>query len=366
MRLARIIRSRSKNMTADIRTSETETETETETTDPLAIFRLQASHFARSIFSENTRKAYYAMSISAGLGIFFLYFAHINYTPRISLTDSIMLLFSALIIGIIFSLTMAGLFIFPSFIWRDLVEDFSEDQSLRFKYILHRQGVTLFLFIVLGLCALLFENFREYSLILIIFILLLWPISMFAHNEKLKKHATALAINALIMSVCTYTLVTLVLHGVEDIPNSDLKESTTRIIVFVSFTFVLFANIFIASLKRASATNTLLIAFSLLIAILIATQSTAAIPKGIMRTLGLGSFQADEIVLTDELCDYFQSIDQSKIKRINKKSCALIKPWVLWKGEDATLIRIKNTKYQIEKKHINIMSYDVYGTSPPE
>ncbi|WP_095190842.1 hypothetical protein [Pseudomonas sp. Irchel 3E19] len=347
-------------MTADITTSETAT------TDPFAIFKFQARRFAHSIFSENTRKAYYAISISAGLGIFFLYFSHINYTPRISLTDSIMLIFSALIIGIIFSLTMAGLFIFPSFIWRDLVEDFGEDQSLRFKYILHRQGIALFLLIVLFLCVLLFESIREYSLIFIICILLLWPISMFANNEKLKKHATALAINALIMSVCTYTLVTLVLHGVEDIPDSSFKEPTTRIIVFASFTFVLFANIFIASLKRANATNTLLIAFSLLTAILIATQSTAAIPKGIMRTLGLGSFQANEIVLTDELCDYFRSIDQSKIKRINKKSCLLINPWILWKGEDATLIRIKNTKYQIEKKYINIMSYDVYGTSTPE
>jgi len=42
----------------------------------------------KSFFSEDIRKTYYAISVLSGLMIFFIYFSHINYTPKISITDS--------------------------------------------------------------------------------------------------------------------------------------------------------------------------------------------------------------------------------------------------------------------------------------
>ncbi|WP_323161671.1 hypothetical protein [Pseudomonas fluorescens] len=325
-------------------------------------FKRQVLHFATSLLSEEIRKAYYAFSIIAGLGIFFIYFSHINYTPRISLTDSVMLLFSALIIGVGSSLIMAGLFILPSLAWKDILEKNLEgEQSQRFRYLFFRQGIALIALVIFSLSAVLYDDFRPYLLMAILATPIAWLIIMFSLNEELKNNAIALALNTFVMIICTLMLINIALHGVEDIADSDLKETTARIIIFMSIAFVLLINITIASFKKPGVLKTILGALALLAAILIASQSIATIPKGVMHILGLGSFRAEEIIIDNELCSYFKDIDPSKTQRLDANSCSIKKAWILWKGEDAILVRIKNVKYQIDKKNIKLISYEIFN-----
>ena len=331
--------------------------------DPLAVIKQNILFFLRSILSEERRKAYYAISIVSGLVIFFIYFSHINYTPRISLTDSVILLFSALIIGVGFSLVMAGLFILPSMVWRDiLTKELNGEQGKRFKYLFTRQGIILALMIGLTLCATLYEKYRTYLIISILSIALLGIIILAVKNNELRKNITALLLNSFIMCICTIMLITIAMHGVEDIKDAAIKETTARAFVFASLAAVLLFNVFIASLNDMGFIKTTLSALGLLLAIFVATQSISVIPKGVMHTLGLGSFRAEEIILNNELCDYFKTLNPSNIQSLTQQSCTLKKPWILWKGEDAILIKIEDMKYQIDKKDIKLIAYKTFNT----
>jgi hypothetical protein len=330
--------------------------------DSFEKFKRHALNFAASLLSEDTRKAYYAFSIIVGLSIFFIYFSHINYTPRITITDSVMLLFSALIIGVGSSLIMAGLFILPSLAWRDILEkNLQGNQAQRFRYLFFRQGIALLALFTFSLAALLYDEYRPYLLIAILTTVIGWLIIMFAKNEELKYNLIALSLNAFFMIICTLMLINIALHGVEDIADSGLKETTARFIVFMSVIFVLLINIAIASFEKPGVFKTMLGALALLAAILIASQSVATIPKGVMHILGLGSFRAEEILIDNELCSYFKEIDPSKTQRIDATTCSLKRTWILWKGEDAIFIRIQNMKYQIDKKNIKLISYEIFN-----
>jgi hypothetical protein len=334
--------------------------------DSLEAVKQHVREFLKSLFSEEKRKAYYAISTLTGLLIFFIYFSHINYTPRISLTDSILLLFSALIIGVGFSLVIAGLFILPSLAWKDLLEkNLPDEQPKRFKYILLRQGIALFLLINLALGAMLYSDYRTYCFMGFLASGLLWFVIMLVKGEELPKNAIALALNTLVMSLCALMVINIALHGVESIVDAELKETTARMYVFFSLMLILFINVFLASFKKTGVTETVLSALGLLFLIFIATQSLATIPKGVMHILGLGSFRAEEIVLKNELCDYFKKNDEKNVKPLNSQTCSLTKPWILWKGEDTVLIMIKNIKYQIDKKDIKLISYESFDVDSP-
>ncbi|WP_122611269.1 hypothetical protein [Pseudomonas viridiflava] len=330
--------------------------------DSLEAVKQHVRELMKSLFSEEKRKAYYAISTLTGLLIFFIYFSHINYTPRISLTDSILLLFSALIIGVGFSLVIAGLFILPSLAWKDLLEKIlPEEQPKRFKYILYRQGIALFLLISLALGAMLYDDYRKYCFMGFLATGLLWFLIMLVKGEELPKNAIALALNTLVMSLCALMVINIALHGVEGILDAEVKETTARMFVFISLVLILFINIFLASFKKTGLIETVLSALGLLFLIFIATQSLATIPKGVMHILGLGSFRAEEIVLKNELCDHFKKIDEKKVTPLTNQTCSLAKPWILWKGEDTVLIMIKNIKYQIDKKDIKLISYKTFN-----
>lgn len=257
---------------------------------------------------------------------------------------------------------MAGLFILPSLAWKDILEKNLEgEQSQRFRYLFFRQGIALIALVIFSLSAVLYDDFRPYLLMAILATPIAWLIIMFSLNEELKNNAIALALNTFVMIICTLMLINIALHGVEDIADSDLKETTARIIIFMSIAFVLLINITIASFKKPGVLKTILGALALLAAILIASQSIATIPKGVMHILGLGSFRAEEIIIDNELCSYFKDIDPSKTQRLDANSCSIKKAWILWKGEDAILVRIKNVKYQIDKKNIKLISYEIFN-----
>jgi hypothetical protein len=188
---------------------------------------------------------------------------------------------------------------------------------------------------------------------------------MLVKGEELPKNAIALALNTLVMSLCALMVINIALHGVESIVDAELKETTARMYVFFSLMLILFINVFLASFKKTGVTETVLSALGLLFLIFIATQSLATIPKGVMHILGLGSFRAEEIVLKNELCDYFKKNDEKNVKPLNSQTCSLTKPWILWKGEDTVLIMIKNIKYQIDKKDIKLISYESFDVDSP-
>ncbi|AXI60797.1 hypothetical protein DLD99_10025 [Pseudomonas kribbensis] len=337
-----------------------------QSTDSLETVKQQIREFMKSLFSEEKRKAYYAMSTITGLLIYFIYFSHINYTPRISLTDSVILLFSALIIGVGFSLVVAGLFILPSLAWKDLLEkDLPDEQPKRLKYIFINQGIALFFLINLALGAALYSEYRTYFIIALVATGLLWFLIIFSKGEKPLRNTIALLLNTFVMSICTLMVINIALHGVENIGDAEVKETTARMYVFFSLLIILAINVFFASFKKTGAIETTLSALGLLFVIFVATQSLATIPKGVMHILGLGSFRAEEIVMKNELCDYFKKLDEKQIKTITPQTCSLTNPWILWKGEDAALIMIKNIKYQIDKKDIKIISYKSFDFNSP-
>ncbi|WP_285436136.1 hypothetical protein [Pseudomonas sp. fls2-241-R2A-110] len=314
----------------------------------------------QSFLSEDTRKTYYAISLLSGLMIFFIYFSHINYTPKISITDSVMLIFSALVIGVGFSLILAGLFILPALIWKEMLGDsITGERKQRFKYLAIRQGVLPLALLILALCMTLYPKHFQWFAMGLAFSVLLWFFSLIG-DEKIGRHILAFICNGFVLSICTFMLINIAMHGVEDIKNAEEREMMTRFYLFSALTMTVLYNLFVASfedfgLKEASVGAGLLLA-----SIFLSTQSIATIPKGVMHILGQGSFRANEIILNGEICDYFKSKNPSKTEQLSTQTCSLKEPWILWKGDDVIMIKIQRTKYPIDRKDIKIFSYDVF------
>lgn len=314
----------------------------------------------RALLSEDIRKTYYAISSLSGLMIFFIYFSHINYTPKISLTDSIMLIFSALVIGIGFSLILAGLFILPALIWKEMLGDsIRGERQQKFKYLAIRQGILPLVLIALALCMTLYKEGFPWFAMMFISSLIIWFITIIG-DEKIWRHILALICNGFVLIVCTLMLINIALHGAEDIKNAEERETIARFYLFATLTMTVIYNLFVASVKEFGFKEVSIGAIILLASIFLSTQSVATIPKGVMHILGQGSFRASEIILTGELCDYLKKIDPKKLEQLSTQSCSLKDPWILWKSEDVVLIKINRIKYQIDKKDIKLFAYEVF------
>jgi hypothetical protein len=314
----------------------------------------------KSFFSEDIRKTYYAISVLSGLMIFFIYFSHINYTPKISITDSVMLIFSALVIGVGFSLILAGLFILPALIWKEMLGDsITGDRKQRFKYLAIRQGALPLALLILALCMTLYPAHFQWLAIGLGFSVLLWFVSLIG-DTKIWRHILAFVCNGFVLTVCTFMLINIAMHGVENIKNAEEREMMTRFYLFATLIMTVLYNLFVASFEDFGLKEVSVGAGILLISIFLSTQSIATIPKGVMHILGQGSYRANEIILSGEICDYFKSKSPTKTEQLSTQSCSLKEPWILWKGDDVIMIKINRTKYPIDKKDIKIFSYDVY------
>lgn len=316
----------------------------------------------RSFISEDNRKTYYAISILSGLMIFFIYFSHINFTPKISITDSVMLIFSALVTGVGFTLILAGLFILPALIWKELLgNSITGDKIERFNYLAARQGALPLILLPLAICMTLYPDYFQLSAIFLTTSVLLWLVFLLIDSPSIGRHIFAFVLNGLVLTICTMMLINIAMHGVEDISSAKERESMTRFYLFSSLIFTVIYNLCIASLEDFNLKTVSIGAGVLLAAIFLSTQSISTIPKGVMHILGQGSFRANEIILNGEICDYFKTKEPKMLEQTSTKSCSLNKPWILWKGEDVILIKINKTKYPIDKKDISIFSYDVYS-----
>lgn len=315
----------------------------------------------RSFISEDNRKTYYAISIFSGLMIFFVYFSHINFTPKMSIADSAMLIFSALVIGVGFSLILAGLFILPALIWKEMLgSSIVGDRTKRFRYLAVRQGILPTALLIQSLCMTLYPNYFQWLAIGLVVSLLIWLVSLIG-DASIGRHLFTFVCNGLVLTICTFMLIHIAMHGVEDIKNSQQRETITRFYLFATLMATVLYNLCVASFEDFGFKTVSVGAGLLLASIFLSTQSIATIPKGVMHILGQGSFRANEIILNGEICDYFKSKVPKKLEQLSAQSCSLKEPWILWKGDDVILIKIDRTKYPINKKDIRIFSYDVYS-----
>lgn len=315
-------------------------------------------HF-KLIFSEEKRKAYYAIATILAVMIFFLYFSHINYMPKLSLTDSTLLVFSAIFIGLTFTLCLLGLFILPTLVWKDILQDRLFKTDSPFCYLFTRQTLPLSGLITLGPCLLLDTDLHQYLIIGLISLVLIWITWLAVNADALWKNLLAAAINTLVMVICFALLIYIAKHGVEDVSNAEDKDTLATTYLFSSVLAILIFNTFSSSIGTLNVQTTLVLGLVLLCMIFGATQSWAMIPKGVMHQLGLGSFRAHQLLLSGDLCIFFKK--EPSLKTLNKKPalCSLDSPWVLWSGEEAILIRINDVKYAIPRSDAKLLSYNV-------
>ncbi|OLF52806.1 hypothetical protein [Pseudomonas chlororaphis] len=315
-------------------------------------------HF-KTIFSEEKRKTYYAIATTMAVMLFFLYFTHINYTPKLSITDSTILVFSAIFIGLGFTLCLLGLFILPTLIWKEFLQGILIEKKKAFCYLLSRQTIPLSGLITLGPCLLLDTDLHQYLVIGLISLILIWVTWLAVNVDALWKNLQAAAINTIVMLVCFAILIYIAKHGVEDIKDPENKNSLATIYLFGGVLAILLFNTFSSSIGTLNIQETLVLGLVLMCVIFGGTQSWAMIPKGVMHQLGLGSFRANQLLISGDLCIFFKDEPSLKILNEKPKLCALDHPWILWSGEEAILIRIKDIKHAIPRSDAKLLSYDV-------
>ncbi len=313
----------------------------------------------KTIFSEDYRKAYYALCLLFGLLIFFLYFSHIGYVPRISLTDSAVLLFSAIFVGIAITACLAGLFILPTIVWRDFLGRYL-DHSSRYKaawYLLLHQSGVLAIVLALSIYTIAGNETAAYARIGVVFVLGCWLVVLFLKGDwkEFRCNVAAGLVNFIVMVLCAVMLFYIAQHGAEGIKDVSEKENLTLTFFLGSMAVVLFCNMLITSIENLKPLHVLVGSLLLLLSVLLAARSWAVIPKGVMNTLGLGSFRAHELLISGESCAYFKGQSQYEAVGDSGVLCKLKKPWVLWNGEETTLIRYGDLKYLLPKEQTKLL-----------
>ncbi|MBA1183970.1 hypothetical protein [Stutzerimonas nitrititolerans] len=315
------------------------------------------------VFSEENRKAYYVLCLLFGLLIFFLYFSHIGYVPRISLTDSAVLLFSAIFVGVGFTACLAGLFILPTVVWRDFLGaylDRSDRRKAAWYLLLHQSGL-LAVVLALTIYAIMQSETFAYALIGMVACCMWWLVLLLLKGNRKEFWCNFVAglINFVVMAFCAVMLFYIAQHGTEDIKNAGEKEYLTLAYFFGGMTLVLFFNTLATSIENLKPLHVLAGSILLLLCLLLATRSWVAIPKGVMHTLGLGSFRAHELLISGESCAYFKGQPQYEAVGDSESLCKLKKPWVLWNGEETTLIRYGDLKYLLPREQAKLLVFPV-------
>jgi len=210
--------------------------------------------FFETLFSEANRKAYYALCVLFGLLIFFLYFSHIGYVPRISLTDSAVLLFSAIFVGIVFTACLAGLFILPTIVWRDFLGRYL-NRAGRYKaawYLLLHQSGVLAIVLALSIYAITGNENVAYARIGVVFVVVCWLVWLFLNGDwrEFGCNVAAGLVNFFVMVLCAVMLFYIARHGAEAIKDGDEKAYLTIASFFGGMGFVLFCNTLATSLEN--------------------------------------------------------------------------------------------------------------------
>ncbi|MGE4338423.1 MAG: hypothetical protein AB7E55_20950 [Pigmentiphaga sp.] len=313
----------------------------------------------KTLFSEEYRKTYYALCLLFGLLMFFLYFSHIGYVPRISLTDSAVLLFSAIFVGIGFTVCLAGLFILPTVVWRDLLGSYLDRTDRRkaaWYLVVHQSGV-LAVVLALSIYAVMRNETFTYALIGMVSCCAWWLVALFikGNAKEFWCNVAAGLVNFIVMAFCAVMLFYIAQHGTEGIKDADEKVYLTLTYFLGGMGFVLFCNTLATSIENLKPLHVLAGSLLLLLLVFLATRSWAVIPKGVMHTLGLGSFRAHELLLSGELCAYFKGQKQYEAIGDSGSLCKLKKPWVLWHGEETTLIRYDDLKFLLPKEQAKLL-----------
>ena len=289
--------------------------------------------YFETILSEVNRKAYYSLCVLFGLLIFFLYFSHIGYVPRISLTDSAVLLFSAIFVGIVFTVCLAGLFILPTIV------------------------------LALSIYAISGSEMVAYARIGVVSSVVGWLIFLLLNGDwkEFGCNVAAGLVNFVVMVLCAVMLFSIARHGAEGIKDVSEKENLTFTFFLGSMAALLFCNMLITSIENLKSLHVLVGSLLLLLSVLLAARSWAVIPKGVMNTLGLGSFRAYELLISGETCAYFKGQPYYEAVGDSDDLCKLKKPWVLWNGEETTLIRYGNLKYLLPREQTKLLISPVAG-----
>lgn len=321
--------------------------------------------YFETILSEVNRKAYYSLCVLFGLLIFFLYFSHIGYVPRISLTDSAVLLFSAIFVGIVFTVCLAGLFILPTIVWRDFLGHYL-DRASRQKaawYLLWHQSGVLAIVLALSIYAISGSEMVAYARIGVVSSVVGWLIFLLLNGDwkEFGCNVAAGLVNFVVMVLCAVMLFSIARHGAEGIKDVSEKENLTFTFFLGSMAALLFCNMLITSIENLKSLHVLVGSLLLLLSVLLAARSWAVIPNGVMNTLGLGSFRAYELLISGETCAYFKGQPYYEAVGDSDDLCKLKKPWVLWNGEETTLIRYGNLKYLLPREQTKLLISPVAG-----
>jgi len=317
----------------------------------------------QKFLSEENRKIAYAIACTFGISVFFLYFAHINYTPKISLSDSAMLIFSAMFIGTTFIAVLSGLFILPTLIWTDTfgqkLRGMSTKESKLFLGLYQATPIAITFALFIYALKTNESTTTTTCIILEITTILFWVIILAAQQQTPLKNLAALASNIIVFIICIAVIITISLHGTADIEDKDTREIATNFSVFAAISLIITFNVAMTSSGKVTLKETVSGSLVLFILITLGTQSISAIPKGVMHILGRGSFEAEEIVLKKDICGYFSKKADDNTKNNDKTTlniCSLKNVWILWSGEETILFEIEKIKYQIDKKDVLAIS----------